>query len=238
MGRAKSSIPLTSSPTATMPPATISRAPRSSERLALPAASGVAPGLVHLLGRVEERQPAVGVLRGALDVLLAQRRDVDRDRRTLGLGQHLQRLAEAEALVRREGQREHLAVVLDRLPADHRPDDLHHLAGAGERLVVGHAVPALDDLRTRGAETQDRAASGDVVEAGGCRRERAGGARVDVEDRGADLQRLRLRGEVAHERGGVEAVDLCDPHRVQAGLLEGDDLVGGFTRVPVVHQGH
>ena len=65
-----------------------------------------------------------------------------------------------------------------------------------------------------------------------------GRARVDVEDAGADLDGLGLRGEVAHQRGGVEAVGLGDPDRVQARLLEPGDLVGRLTRVPGVDEGH
>ena len=67
--------------------------------------------------------------------------------------------------------------------------------------------------------------------------EGAGRPGVDVEDRRADLDRLGLRGEVAHERGGVEAVGLGDPDGVEPGLLERGDLVGGVARVAVVHQG-
>ena len=126
----------------------------------------VAPHVVGLLRRVEERQPAVGVLRGALDVLLAERRDVDRDARPLRLGQHLQRLAEAGALALGQRQVEDLAVVLQALAPQRHPDDVDDLAGAAQRLVVGQPVPALDDLRAGGAEPEDRAAAADVVEPG------------------------------------------------------------------------
>ena len=80
-----------------------------------------------------------------------------------------------------------------------------------QRLGVGHAVEALDHLRAARAEAEDRAAAGHVVEPGRGLQQRAGSARVDVEDRRADLDRLGLGREVAHQRGGVEAVRLGDP---------------------------
>ena len=73
------------------------------------------------------------------DVLLAERGDVDRHRRPLGLRQHLQRLAEAEALTLRERQREDLPVVVEPLAAQRHAHDVDDLAGASQRLVVGHA---------------------------------------------------------------------------------------------------
>ena len=97
---------------------------------------------------------------------------------------------------------------------------------------VRHAVEALDHLGARGAQAQDGAAAADVVEAG-CRLQqgtrRAG---EDVEDGGADLDRLGLGGQVAHQRGGVEAVGLGHPDRVEPGPLQRDDLVGASRGLP------
>ena len=76
----------------------------------------------------------------------------------------------------------------------------------------------------------------DVVEPGRGLQQRARGAGVDVEDRRADLDRLGLGGEVAHQRGGVEAVGLGHPDGVEPGLLERRDLVGRLARVAGVHQ--
>ena len=133
-------------------------------RLAAPCASA-SPQTSGLLGVEEERQPAVGHLGGQLDVLVAQRRDPHRDAGALGLVEQLQRLAQAAALVR--GQRElEDAVVVSALAAQTLPEDVDDLAGAAQRLVVGEPVEALDHLRAGGAEADDRAAAGDVVEAG------------------------------------------------------------------------
>ena len=50
------------------------------------------------------------------------------------------------------------AVVLERLAAQRSADDLDVLARAAERLAPGDAVPALDDLRARRAESEQDAA--------------------------------------------------------------------------------
>ena len=81
--------------------------------------------------------------------------------------------------------------LVERLAAQALAQELDDLAGAAQRLVVGHAVEALDDLRAGGAEADDRAAAGDVVEAGRGLQQGAGGAGVDVEDAGADLDASR-----------------------------------------------
>ena len=117
-------------------------------------------------------------------------------------------------------------------------DDVDDLAGAAQRLVVGHAVEALDHLGPGGAEADHRAAAGDVVEAGRGLQQGARRAGVDVEDAGADLDGLGLRGEVAHQRRGVEAVRLGDPDRVEARLLQPGHLVGGLAGVPGVDERH
>ena len=119
---------------------------------------------------------------------------------------------------------------------DASPYDLDDLAGAAQRAGVGDAVEALDDLRPRSAQAQHRAPGRDVVETGDRLQQRPGGAREDVEDARADLDLLGLRSQVAHQRGGVEAVGLGHPHEVEARALEVDDLVGRGARVAVVHE--
>ena len=73
----------------------------------------------------------------------------------------LQRLALAA------GQRQlvMLALVVDRaLAGDDLAHDLDVLAGAAPGLRVGHAVPALGDLRAGGAEAEDEAPAGELVD--------------------------------------------------------------------------
>ena len=197
----------------------------------------LAPDGRGLLGVEQERQPAVGVLRRALDALRAERGHEDRDRGALGLVEQLEGLAEAGALALGERELED-AVVDERLAAQPAAEDVDDLAGAAQRLVVGDAVEALDDLRAGRAEADHGAAAGHVVEAGRGLEQGAGGAGVDVEDAGADLDRLGPRGEVAHQRGGVEAVRLRHPDRVQPGLLQPGHLVGGLPRVSGIDERH
>ena len=59
-------------------------------------------------------------------------------------------------------------------------------------------------------------------------REERRGARVDGQDRRADLDALGERGEVAHEARAVEAVGLGDPDEVEPRRLHLDDLPGGL----------
>ena len=145
----------------------------------------------------------------------------------LGVDEDLQRLAEAEALVLRQRDVED-AVDCQRLALEARSRTIRMTSRVRpERLVVGQPVEPLDHLRPGGAETEHRPAAGDVVEAGRGLQDRAGGAREDVEDAGGDLEPLGLGGQVAHQRGRVEAVGLGHPDHVEPGLLELGDLVGG-----------
>src|SRR5690606_12009258 len=103
------------------------------------------------------RDQPVRHLGAAADAGGADQRGVDRQ--VLAAVQDaLERLAEprgARAAVRDVVV---LAVELERLLArEDLADDLDVLAGAGERLAVRHAVPALDHLWSRGTEAEDEA---------------------------------------------------------------------------------
>src|SRR6185436_14762246 len=104
--------------------------------LGLPCRESITPDLGGSFWVVHERQPAVGVLRGTLDRLGSESRDVDRDTAALGAGQHLQRLAEARALAFGQWQAEDRAGVLDPLAAQGRTNDLDGLLGTSEGLAV------------------------------------------------------------------------------------------------------
>ena len=176
---------------ANSPPATTSSAGSvGSTAWPGPSASASPHTSLRLLGHVEDRQPPVGDLGGHRDVLVADRRDVDRDARAHRMVDQLERLAEAGPLS--FGQRQVVdAGVLDRLAPPHHPADLDDLAGAGERAVVGDAVEAFDHLRARRAEAEDGAAVGDGVEAGRGLAEARRRAAVDVEDARADFDLAR-----------------------------------------------
>jgi hypothetical protein len=71
--------------------------------------------------------------------------------------------------------------VLQSLAAPHLAAYLDDLPDALQRRVAGDAVPALDDLRTRGAQAEGEAPVGDDVEAGGGHGQQCGRPAVDGE---------------------------------------------------------
>ena len=205
------------------PPRSRRRLPRGRRR-AKPSAQRVAVEPV-VLRREEHRQPAVGDLGGERDVLRPLGAEVDRDVGAQRVDRRLQRLAQTGAAG--VGQR----VVarpsyVDRLLAgDHLADDLDVLAGAGQRLRVRLAVPALDDLRAGGAEAEHEA---------GRRRGGRGSSPPSPWRSGcgptsgtmAVPSRMRrvLRAPPGQRREGVGAVGLGRPHRVEPERLRRRDL--------------
>ena len=162
----------------------------------------------------EDRDPAVADLGRHLDRFAADRADEDRDLVALGVEVELQRLALAA------GQRQLvvLALVVDRaLAGDDLAHDFDVLAGAAPGLGVGHAVPALGDLRAGGAEAEEEAAAGELVDRRPGHRRRRRRARRDLEDRGAELDRRRLRRQPGEHADHVGAVGLGRPDRLEAG---------------------
>ncbi len=212
---------------AARPPAAISSGPRPGDALGGPRGQGFAPYVVCPLGDEQEREPSVGQLGGHLDVLRSHRRHPDGDLLAYGVVDELQRLAQTGSEARWQGDGVQ-AVIRHHLPAPHLPTDADDLAGALERLGVGHAVPPLDDLWARRPQSEDEPALAQGVDAGrglGQERRRAG---VDGQDGRADLDPLGLRRDVSHLTGPVEAVGLGHPHDVEAGAFEFGDVVGGL----------
>ena len=142
---------------------------------------------VHVAGGEERGHPAVGDLAGHLEVLGAEGGDDDRDLAADRVVDQLQAHVELDRL----------AVVDDALAAQRHADHVDVLAGALQRLLEGHAVPALDHLRAAGAEPEDEAAPAEHVEGAGALREQRGRAREDVEDAGADLDPSVLTASAA-----------------------------------------
>ncbi len=139
------------------------------------------------------------------------------------------------ALLGRQGQVRD-AVVLDHLAPPDPPGKLDHLTGTAQRAVVTAAVPALDDLGSRGADAEESASAAEGVESGRGLGDQRGSPRVDVEDGRADPHPLGPRGEVSHDRRGVETVGLGDPDGVEARGLQGSRTVGGDARIAGVRQ--
>ena len=180
----------TSSPTRTLTVA------RDLEALGGAPAMLGAERVVEALGVDEDRQPAVGDLRGERDVLRPDRGEVDRDVGAQRPHHHLQRLAEPGRARPVVGDAVVLALVgrpTSRRSAV-RTISMYSRVFA-ERLAPRLAVPALDDLRARGAEAEDEAAARHEVERRRGHRGVRGRAARDLHDRRADLDPARRRGE-------------------------------------------
>jgi hypothetical protein len=146
--------------------------------------------------------------------------------------QDLERFAQPGSLLRRQWQREDSAGVGELLSPPHHPTDLDDLSRPLDRSVVRHTVPALDDLRTGGAEAEDRPTVAQLVQAGDGLCYQGGRPRVDRKDARAELESARAGGQVAQPRRGVVAIRLRHPHHVQAGLLQPHHAVDAL-REPV-----
>jgi hypothetical protein len=124
-----------------------------------------------------------------------------------------------------------------RLALQDLAQDFDVFAGARHRLAEGHAVPALDDLRSRRADAQQEA----VVRQGlqGQRRHRGAGRRtgLHLHDAHTGLDARRAGQDPGRRRHRVGAVGLAAPYRAVAEPLGFQDLVEGEV-VAVIAQKH
>ena len=181
--------------------------------------------LAHVLGREEDRQPAVGDLSGQRGVLGPDRRQVDRDP-LLDRGDHqLERLARPIG----EGQLERLAVELDALARQRHPEHRHVLARALQLVGEALSVPPLGHLRPRGAEAEQHPTAREHVDRGRGHGGHPRAPRRNLEDRRPEPDPARARGQPGQHGGGVGTVGLGRPDRVIAeplGLLDDGQVVG------------
>ena len=132
----------------------------------------------------------------------------------------LQRLAQPDRAVAAVGVLVEAPVEVERLlAAQHAPDDLDVLAGAGQRHRRRAPVPALHDLGPRHAQPETEAAFGEVVEGDRGHRRGGRGAGGQLHDRGAEPDAAGVAGEPAERGEGVGAPRLGRPHRVEAEAL-------------------
>jgi hypothetical protein len=163
--------------------------------------------LSQIGGVVEDAEPAVGDLAGELEVLGADRGQVDRHVVADRPDGQLQRLA--RSVRQREG--EVLALVRDGLAAEGGVHDGNVLTRPEQRLREPDAVPALRHLRPGHAETEPEPPVRQPVQGGRGHRGHRRGASRDLEHRRADVDRGGLGGDPAEQRGGVRAVRLRRP---------------------------
>src|ERR1700690_839426 len=104
------------------------------------------------------------------------------------MGQYLQRLAQARALVTRQRESEDLALVDEgRLSFPDVATDVDDLAGPSEGILVRDPVEAFNDLGPRGTETEVKATVGECVDPRRGHGDQRRRAREDVHDSRADL---------------------------------------------------
>ncbi len=144
----------------------------------------------------------------------------------------LARLAEPGAAL---GHRQVIgaALVGDLLAAPDLVADLDGVAGASERLLERHPVPALDHLRSGGPEAEHEPPVGQGVEGRCGLGDQGGAARVERDDAGHQLGGLGFRCEVAERGDQVVAVYLRAPQQVDTGRLEVAGLLGHDLRIAV-----
>ena len=138
------------------------------------------------VGREEDGEPAVGDLRRQGHILRSLRPHDDGDLRSQWVHDGLEGLSQSGAAG--VGERVVGTVVGHRpLAGHHLADDVHVLAGPGQRLLERLAVPALDHLWSRHPEPEHESASGQMVE-------RDGGHAHGRRGPGRQLAQSRARG--------------------------------------------
>ena len=124
-----------------------------------------------------------------------------------------------------------LPAVVEAFTGGDAADDLDGLAGAPDGTVEAHAVPALHDLRSAGADTEDESTTGQRLERLGRHRQHGGGACAELHDPRGQSDRGGLPGEVGERGEGVAGPELRHPDRVHpepVGLA--DELDAGGVR--------
>ena len=181
-------------------------------------AHGVLVHVHHAVRREEHGNPAVADLRAHGDVLRPFRAQVHRNAFAHRVQDELQRLAEAGAALQRQ------LVVLaveghGAVSGDDLAEDRHPLAGAGEGLGIGLAVPAFHHLRPGHADAEDQAAVGEVVQGDGVHGGAGRGARGNLHDGRAEIDALGVGADPGERREAVRAVDFRRPNGVVAEVL-------------------
>src|SRR3954452_24524180 len=131
-----------------------------------------------------------------------------------------------------------LTLVVDLvLAGDDLANDFDVLAGAAPGLGVGDAVPAFGDLWTGGAEAEEEAAAGELVDRRAGHRRGRWRTSGHLHDRGAKVDRLRLPGQPGEHADHVGTIGLSRPDRLVADRLGGVDhlegVLSGRTDAPV-----
>ena len=194
---------------------------------------------IHLLavGRIVQRQPAVGDLRRLGDVFRSLGANEDGDIGAQRVGDGLDGFAQAPGTRAVVGQGIEFTVAGHRLfPGQYLADDVDILPGAGQGFAVGLAVPAFHHLGAGYPQAEDHAPAGQVIQGDG---RHGAGRRGAGRQLGHGSAEANLRGVGTYPgqgRKAIVAVGLRGPHRVVAQalrLLRHFDMIGGRLRAPV-----
>src|SRR5215469_2386930 len=98
-----------------------------------------------------------------------------------------------------------------RLAAPDSAADADDFIDTADRAIERDAVEALDDLRTGSSDAEDAATARERIDARCGHRQQRRTARVERQDRGADLYPLGNRSQEAHEAGRVKPVQFGGP---------------------------
>ena len=138
--------------------------------------------LRDVLGREQRWDPAVGDLTGERRVLRADRGEIDRDVLLYRCDRELESLAGTVG----KRQLERLAVELESFASERLANDGDVLAGALKLLGEALSVPTLGDLWAGGADPEDHAPVGELVDRGGGHRGHRGRATRHLENARAE----------------------------------------------------
>lgn len=110
-------------------------------------------------------------------------------------------LAEAfESQLEPSAQFEQLSIVVERVASEQQVDDLHGFLQSRQRRIEFHAVEMFDDLRAAGSKADNRSAIREFIERPEMLRERGRRARINVDDRGGELNPAGLLRDGREQR--------------------------------------
>src|SRR5260370_35760202 len=92
-----------------------------------------------------------------------------------------------EAQLKSPAHFEQLSIVIEKISGEQEVDDLHGFLESRQRWIEFHAVEMFDDLRAAGTQAHNHSAIGKLIERPEMLRQCRRRPRVDVDDRGGEL---------------------------------------------------
>ena len=143
-----------------------------------------------------------------MEVLWAERRDIDRD---LDWGSSA---TKGPTLPISQRELVDVAVVSETFATHDHADDLDCLPSPGHRLSEGHAVPALHDLGSAGAKPKNKTSLADSLQRQRCHGEHRRGAGPELDDPRSQTDAVSYGGGRGDGGQSVVAPELGDPYGI------------------------